>query len=501
MRHNMLKLKLRLALLVIFLAGISVFSYAQRTLTIEQALDIAEENNPSMKSSKLSFERTQLLLEVSRIALKPQFSMNVNPLNYSQSRTFDNYNSAWYTNKNFSSSGTFRGDLPILWTDGSLSLTNTFRWQDNEAQRASGTIINQAFVNDLSLRLNQPLFTYNRRKMEMRTLEFNHENSGISYALQRLSMEQSITRQFYSVYSSQNSLEISQAELKNVQRNYEIISAKVEANLSAREELFQAEVNLANAESNVQSGEVSLQNAKDALKQTLGMSLNEDINVVVNIEVVPMLVNTEKAIQSGLLSRMELRQREISMEQAELTMITTKATNEFSGNVSLALGITGDNKNLGNIYDAPTQSPSVSVTFSIPIFDWGQRKTRIKAQEISQTITQLDYENEKVNIELAIRQSLRSLANLRTQIEIAEKNVRNADLTYSLNEVRYREGDLTGLQMSQYQSQLSNSKTNLVSAQIRYKNELLNLKIITLYDFENDKPIIPVRELSSLTIR
>ena len=501
MRHRKLVLKLKFAWVIVFLAGTSFFPFAQISLTIEQALDIAEENNPQMKSSKLNFERTQLILEASRAALKPQFSMSIDPFSYSQSRNFDNLYAVWYTPKSLSSSGTFRSELPILWTDATLSLTNRFGWQNTESIKQGETLRNKAFFNDLSLRLTQPLFTYNKTKMELQKLQFDHENSGISYALQRLRTEQSITGQFYSVYMAQNNLEISLTELENAKKNYEIIKDKVEADLSAKEELFQAEVNLANAESSVQTDDVRLKNAKDDLKQTLGIPLNEDINVLVEVVIVPTLIDEEKAIYSGLASRMELRQREISMAEADLKMIETKALNEFKGDLVLAVGISGDNERFGNIYEAPTQSPRVTISFNIPIFDWGQNKARVNAQKAAQTIARLNYENEKVDIELNIRKSLRNLDNERARIAITEITVRNAELTYELNQIRYREGDLTGLQMSQYQTQLSNAKTNFVNAQISYKTELLNLKILTLFDFENNKPIVPVRALESITMR
>ncbi len=497
----MLKMKLRFTWIVVLLMGISFFSFAQITLTIEEAMNIAEDNNPQMRTAKLNYMRTQYMLIASRAGLKPQFSMTVDPFSYSQTRSFDSYNSDYYTSRNLSTGGRFRTELPFLLTDGVLSLTNTFGWSSNESQKATGTTLTERFSNNLQLRYDQPLFTYNRRQMEMKRLEFDHENSGISYALQRLRTEQNITRQFYAVYLAQNNLEISRAELENSQKNYDIIKEKVEAGLSAREELFQAEVNLASAESSVQSTGVTLKNAKDDLKQTLGMPLKEDINVSVTIEVITMLIDEEKAIQSGLLSRMELRQREISMAEADLAMITTKAINEFRGDITLSMGISGDNPRFDDIYSTPTNSPRIGISFTIPIFDWGQRKARINAQKTAQIIAQLNYNNETVNIENDIRQSLRSLENLRSQISIAEKQVRNTEMTYNLNQIRYREGDLTGLQMSQYQTQLSNAKTSLVRSQINYKNEMLNLKILTLYDFENDQPIVPVREISGFTIK
>jgi outer membrane protein TolC len=469
-----------------------------RTLTIEEALDIAEDNNPQLKEIKLNYESSQLLVEAQRAALKSNFSLNLNPVGYENTRRFDTRLSQWYTNETFSTSGTFQVQQPILLTDGVISLTNQFGWQNNESLVEGLRNVNQAFSNRLNLSLTQPLFTYNRRKMQLKRLEMSFENSGITYALQRLTLERNITSQFYSVFMAKSTLEISRGSLENDRQNYEIIKNKVEADLAAREELYQAEVNLAESQSSVESALVSLENAKDALKQTLGLTLSEDIDVNAQIDVNPISINLDAAVESGLASRLELRQREMNIETEELDMTVEKARNEFSGEVRLSVGIQGDNVRFANIYETPTQSPSVSVSFTVPLFDWGEQKKRIKAQQTAQTIARLNQDNQKFDIELNIRQTWRSLENLRANMTIEEKKVRNAQLTYDLNVTRYREGDLTGMQMSQFQNQLSSAKQSHTRSLINYKIELLNLKILSLYDFDNDRPIVPVKTLENI---
>jgi outer membrane protein TolC len=333
--------------------------------------------------------------------------------------------------------------------------------------------------------------------MALKRLEIAYENAGISYALQRLNTEVSISRQFYSVYVAQENLKIVKEELENAKKNFEIIKSKVDAELSAKEELYQAEVNFASAQSSVENQIASLEDAKDNLKQILGIPLNEEISVKADISVSTVLISFDKAIINGMASRMELRQRELDMELDEMAMVQTKAMNEFKGNISLSLGIVGVDERFGNMYDKPTQSPSIGISFQIPLFDWGEKKARIKAQQTAQTITKLNYENQKINIESDIRQLVRQIENIRNQIDIAEKNVRNAQLTFDLNQIRYREGELTGMQISQYQTQLSSRKISYSQTLINYKNALLNLKIAALYDFENDKPVIPVKGLEN----
>ncbi|WP_372931733.1 TolC family protein [Mariniphaga sediminis] len=463
--------------------------HAQEILTLNKAISVAETGSPDLKRSMLNLEQFQKNLEAQRAALKSRFSLDVSPVGFSRNRRFDNRVSQWYTNENFQTNALFRVEQPILLTDGTLSLTNEFGWQSNFSDATDSE--SQVFYNNLYLNFNQPIFTYNRQKLELKELELNFENANISYAIQRLNLERNVTEFFYNVYMAQMNLNIAKEELANTQKSYEIIKNKVEAGLAAREELYQAELNLATSKSTLQNREVSFENAKDQLKLYLGMDLYEDFSILADVAMNPVRVDLEKAIETGLESRMELRQREIEIENGQFDLIRTKSQNEFRGDVNLRLGISGDNPNLDQIFDAPTNSPSVAVSFNIPLFDWGEKKARIAAQEAAIESQKLNYSDEQNQIIIGIRQAFRNLQNQLAQIEIAEQSQTNAELTYEINLERYENGDLTGMDLNLYQTQLSERKIAYAQALINYKIELLNLKIQSLYDFETNQSILP----------
>ena len=490
-RYNFIK---RLTVAAAFALAPLAATYSQQLLTIDGAMDIAQENNPVLKRSIMNLERYQQSLIAQRASLKSKFILNLTPIDYSKTRRFDNRLSEWYTNETLSTSGMFQVEQPILLTDGTLSLINRLGWQDNYSDISGITNSNRAFSNNLYLQLSQPVFTYNRRQMALKQLEYDYENANISYALQRLNTEQQITAQFYDVYMAQSNLQTSKEELANAEQSYDIIKNKVEGDLAARDELFQAELNLATAQSGADQSKVLLEDAKDRLKQSLDMPLSEDFTVIAEINIEPVEVDRQKAIDHALASRLELRRREIESAELDFQMIQTKALNEFKGDVTLTYGLIGDHANFGRIYGNPTQNPRVAINFTIPIFDWGEKKARIRAQEAAQKVNQIDYELDKSGIELNIRQVCRNLEYLWTQIKIAEQNVRNAQLTYDLNLTRYREGDINGMQISQFQTQLSGKKVAYTQALINYKIRLLDLKILSLYDFEKDVELVPVKD-------
>lgn len=473
----------------VFFAIISGSIQSQQILTLEDAMNIAIKNSPEIIKSELSMTISKENLNAREAATKSLIKFQLTPLYYSQTRSFNSLFSTWSTNETKKIYGDFVVSQPIKLTDGRITLQNQLSFQDAYSDYNDSR--SKGYSNNLYLSYSQPLFTYNKLRMELNQLRLSLENSTLSYAIQRLYLERQVNQYFYTVYQRKMALTVAEDEYKNQQTGYEIIKSKVEGGLSAREELLQAELNLATSESNLQTAQVNLANAKDDFRQYIGMSLSEEFDIQSNVEFTEVLVDMDKAIQNGLATRMELRQREININNSQDQLTQAKATNEFAGNVDLSVGLFGEDPELPNVYDKPTRSPQVMVTFNIPIWDWGERKSRIKAAEAAIRIEEINLEAERTNVELAIRQTFRSLQNLSMQIEIARQNEKNAQLTYEINLERYRNGDLTSMDLSRYQNQLSEKKMGLANSLISYKLELLNMKIQSLWDFENNTSFVP----------
>ena len=474
------------------LAAMGTASQAQSLLTIDRSMDIAVENSPDMKQTELSLVRSQERLNAQKARLKSQFSITLDPFEYEKTNRFDQQTSEWFVNESASSGGTFAINQRILPTDGQLMLVNRFSYDYSFTESAfAAEPTSKTFNNRLYLQFTQPIFTYNRTKMETETLELEYESSLIRYLLMRLTLERNVAQEFYSVYSNQMSLEIAKEDLKNNEESYAIIKNKVDGGLLALEELYQAEVNLATSRSGVYNAELNLEDSKDQFKVLIGLPLDTSFLVAAEILADTVPVNQELAISHALANRMELRERQIDLENANFDLIVAKATNEFAGSVTASFGVQGNDEQFSNLFDTPTNTPAIGITFNIPIFDWGERKSEIRAAQASLESTQISYDVERKDIVMNIRSVVRSLKNLENQITIQRISVENAQLAYDINLERYRNGDLTSLDLGMYQNQLSESKLSLTNAIINYKIELLNLKIQTLYDFEKQIPIIP----------
>ena len=484
------------ALFRITLPGIAILisypglSSSQDLLTLERATEIALSNSPTILHSKMNMERNSESLKAQQAALKTQLSLRITPYNQTNDRTFNDYYSSWYSSWTKSSSASLNVSQPLKWTDGTLTVTNQFNWQ-NAYSEASTRGSESTFNNSVYFTFQQPIFTYNRTLLSLRQLVLNLEDAQLSYALQRLSLEKQVATAFYNLYMSKASLDISKDELKNQEQSYEIIKNKVDAGLSAQEELFQAELNLASSKSSVENNQVSLENSYDTFKQLIGIPLDDSIAVEANLNFQQVNVDLQKALDNALASRMELRQRDIDIENAQFALIQTEAMNEFKGNINVSYGLVGTDNSLSNVYDSPAKKQGIGISFDIPVWDWGEKKARVKASKINIESQRLSLEEDRIGIVIAIRQAQRSLTNLVTQIDIASQNIRNAELTYAINLERYKNGDLTSMDLNLYQNQLSQKKMSYTQALISYRLGLLNLKILSLWDFETNEPVLP----------
>ena len=320
-------------------------------------------------------------------------------------------------------------------------------------------------------------------------MEFNLEKAKIQYALAQLNIEKNVTSAFYGVYQAYKRLVTAREAFQSQKENYELIKNKVEQGLIAQEELFQAEVTLATNENSLADTEMSYENTKDQFKQTLGLPLDIDISILPNIQI---QVDVNQAVKYALDQRMEIRQQQIAIEEGIFSLIEAKDNNKFKGSISARVGLMGQGDKFNGAFSKPDDNETIGVTLTVPLWDWGARKANIRSSELSNENTEISNAEERKSIMLDVRQLCRELPKLLRQIDIARQTVSNAERTYDINVEKYRNGALTGMELKNQQTQLTDAKNALTDAIISYKLRLLDLKIQTLWDFQNNKSYLPV---------
>ncbi len=470
--------------ILIFLTFINL-SFAQRVLTLQDALSIALEKSYSVKSAELALISSQKSLEAAKLGLMTSINMEFDIPSYA--RTLSNQFNPLTGTEQFFDYGftTYEGKLyftqPIIFTNGTFSLLGDF-WK--RSQFSSGQQIPVDYYSNLSLSLQQPLFTFNTLKANLTRAEINQEKSERNYTRASKDIVYNVTAGFYQLYQAMKNVEIANEKVKQTESSYGTAQNKFKAGLIAEVEALQLEVDLASSRNDLLNAERDFGEAKNNFKILIGLNLNDNIDVVAQLEYKPVEVNLDEAINYALVNRTELKNSEADIELSKLSVDEVDSRGNISAMLSANYGINKDENRLRDIFHNFDGSRSVAFTIRVPVLDWGKNRREVESAEADLNLYKLSYENQKQEIQKEIIEIVNRLNSAKARVEALSKSVELAQKSYDISLARFQSGNITSFDLQQMQLRLTDAKTNSLNALIDYNLALADLNRKTLHDFE-----------------
>ncbi len=460
-------------------------TFAQRVLTLQDALSIALEKSYSVKSSELALLSSQKTLEATKLGLMTSINMEFNIPSYS--RTLSNQFNPLTGTQQFFDYGftTYEGQLyfaqPIIFTNGTFSLTGDL-WK--RSQFSSGQQIPVDYYSNISFSLQQPLFTFNSLKASLTRAEINLEKAERNYTGASKDIVYNVTAGFYQLYKAKKSVEIAQEKVKQTETSYNTAQNKYKAGLIAEVEALQLEIDLASSKNDLLGAERTLGEARNDFKILIGLNLGDSIDVVAQLDYKPVDVNLDEAINYALTYRTELKNAEADIDLSKLSVDEIDSQGNISAMLSANYGINKDQNRLQDIFHDFDGSRSVTFTLRVPVLDWGKNRRQVESAEANLSFYKLSYENQKQEIQKEIIEVVNNLNSAKARVETLSKSVELAQKSYDISLARFQAGTITSFDLQQMQLRLTDAKTNSLNALIDYKLALADLNRKTLHDFE-----------------
>jgi outer membrane protein TolC len=120
---------------------------------------------------------------------------------------------------------------------------------------------------------------------------------------------------------------------------------------------------------------------------------------------------------------------------------------------------------------------------NIPIWDWGVNKAQVRAAEASLRQAKYRVDNEKVDVERDIRNTVNRLQSSLKRLKLLEKTVDVAERSFEISKNRFANGDINSQSLALDRQRLSNAYNTRLSALISYKLLLADLTRKTFFDF------------------
>ena len=487
----------------VFLLLLSFTAQAQQKtiLTIEQAIDVALHGSYTVRSNDERRRAMQYHYLYYQAQFKPRLDLNLDLPAWDESVSeiarpdaLPVYNST--------SSIRFGSDLKftyVLPTGGNLALVGEMYHRNISTtfQQDYSTQKRQLAYSQFGVAFNQPVFTRNLLRENLRIAEYQYKSSEMYFSRTQMDIIYNVTNGFYKVYRAAYEKQINEERLGNSQEALRIAQLKFETGNISEGELLTTEIEAARNDVLLIESIGKYEREKDNFKLLIGLNMIEEIDIIAEMEFETVLIDLQKAIDQALSNRLEIRESEYDVKLQEIEVDRAKREGEVKGNISAYYVFAGLSPQEGNVAALFRQSfdnmglrpPNRGVTFTltVPILDWGRRRNNVTAQTITLNRSKMELDNLNEQIVKEIREIVRMVYEAEKRFRINQTNIEIAARSYRINRLRFENGDITGQELSLEQTRLSQVQLDYIDAYVAYQLALADLKRKTMWDFENDR--------------
>lgn len=279
---------------------------------------------------------------------------------------------------------------------------------------------------------------------------------------------------------------VARSEMTGVTRDYRnsvadltrIVRERVDAGMSDRQELLTVEVKLNEAEYQLLQAQSELETGRMALNALIGVPLNSQ--TALDAAVAPV----EQVAQNLAANRDSRPELKIAQERIHLEKSIMRLT-DAPYKPQLHIGANGGYYSPG--YDfRPDLSPNYTVyaQVSIPIFEWGKRRSQKRASQQRIGIAADNLHQVETDVELETRTAWTALSQAMQRVELSESSLGKAQENERRATEKYEQGAISVSEVIDAQVYRQTAHMNYVgakaAAQIHY-SELL--KAVNGYNF------------------
>ncbi|MEQ8188175.1 MAG: TolC family protein [Candidatus Eremiobacterota bacterium] len=415
-----------LILSVIILTPLMAFS-EEKEMTLEESINISLKENPNMKKADSILKEADLYITETRGTMLPHVDVGVDYTRVGNIATLDM--------KQFGMTGNFQDE-------------NNYKCY---------------------AKLTQMLFDY-RLITSYELSKLNLLDANYRYDKTKQDVLYNVNKTYYNVLLANSSLAIADETVIQYQTQLERTQKMYKQGSVPKYDVLRVEVNLASAQEDYIKASNNIDISKASFNNALGIALSNPVNIKKLLSYMPWKVNYDESLAYAFKNRPEILQVDNMVAIAEEKIQYAKG--ERYPSVNLSANYYSQNDTLVQ----PPNTWNLTVGASMPIFHGCSIKARIEKAEEQLSQVNDDKTLTYQSVELDVKQSYLNLNEAFKRIDVAEKNVAQAEESKRMADLRYKGGVASIQEVLDTQTSLTSAKTNYLQAIYDYEMAKISLK-------------------------
>ncbi len=400
-------------------------------ITLQEAIELAERNTPSLQVSRLNLERSRAALREAQAAYYPDVTAQASVTRQDSNRD-------------------------------DLSQQPQLGDTDTASTSLSGTV-----------GVSYDIFTSGRRSATIRAAEKQVRSNELEVETQREQLRLDVTNNYYDLQQSDEQVRISRAAVETAQASLRDALALERAGVGTRFDVLRFQVDLANSQQDLTQALSDQRTARRQLAQRLNVAQSLDLAAADPVEIAGLWnLSLEQSIVQAFKNRAELEQqllqREINEQQRRIALASNRPQVSAFLNTSLQDQFDDDQDAL--------RSYSLGARVNWNLFDGGAARARARQEEINAEISETQFADTRNQVRLDVEQSFFNLQSNFENIQTASVALEQARESLRLARLRFQAGVGTQTDVISAQNELTRAEGNRLNAILNYNRALAALQ-------------------------
>lgn len=261
-----------------------------------------------------------------------------------------------------------------------------------------------------------------------------------------------------------------EADIELSQQLLKLARDRRAAGIATGLDVTREEVQLENNKQRFLVSQNEQQSARLNLIRALGITFEVRLTLTDELKFTPVEPQrTADALAAAKEQRLELKVQENRQRLAALSL------SSVAGERLPALSLNGDYGWIGVKPEDALATRSIGLTFSVPIFDGGQRESRISETRSRVRQESIRMQDVSDQVTLEVRNALLTLESSTQQVAVSERGLELAlkELTFARD--RFAAGLTTNIEVTNAQTSVARARDNQIEALFRFNASRINL--------------------------
>ncbi len=455
-----------------------------QTLTLTNAIKIAQENSLDAQIARFSFMSKYWQYRSFKAQLKPSVNLGGTLGNFNHSvveaRDPETGRVNQVNNNTMTNSLTLSIDQSIAATGGMVSL-QSYLYRLDQFDYKEKTYNSQP----LRISYTQSLRSFNALKWDKKTAPVEYQIAERNYisALQDVTIR--VTSLFFHVLAVQSDYKQSLATVEDRERLYELSKSRLNLTTTTKSEVLQMELSLLNARMAVKKNKISLDEAMYDLFSYLHLTDYEHAEVIPPYTIPNILINADDVLQKAINNSSHSLDQRLQLLEAQKNLAQARSNKGVQVTLSSEIGFSQTGKTMRTAYSRLKDNEIIGVSLSLPIFDWGVSKGRVKMAQAQLDVVKTQMEQNHLDYMQNLRKKVMQFNVQPTQCRDAYRAQEIAVERYEITRKRYETGAISVTELNTAQQEMESAKAQYIAQLSSFWNDYYVLQQATLYDWQN----------------